>query len=325
MANAEQLKALIKSHADGDDTRFYAIAIQVAAHAARTGHTKLAQELRDLIDQAKSAESPKGMRTRPVALAQPRGELASLLLVSYPTHCLSDMALEPSLQSRIKRVLLEQRQRDKIRHHGFAPMKKLLLVGPPGTGKTMTASVLASETSLPLLTIQLDALITKYMGETAAKLRMVFDAIGQTRGVYLFDEFDALGGRRAERNDVGEIRRVLNSFLQFLERDESDSLIIAATNHPELLDRALFRRFDAVLEYKLPSSELAERVMKGTLAALNTDNIDWIQAKQAADGLSHSDLTRACQYAAKEAILEGTTHISTQILIAALQERHTTE
>jgi len=156
------------------------------------------------------------------------------------------MALDPPLHSRIKRVLLEQTQRDKIRHHGFAPMRKLLLIGPPGTGKTMTAAVLAGETALPLLTIQLDALITKYMGETAAKLRMVFDAIEQTRGVYLFDEFDALGGRRAERNDVGEIRRVLNSFLQFLERDESDSLVIAATNHPELLDRALFRRFDAM-------------------------------------------------------------------------------
>jgi len=103
------------------------------------------------------------------------------------------MALDPPLHSRIKRVLLEQTQRDKIRHHGFAPMRKLLLIGPPGTGKTMTAAVLAGETALPLLTIQLDALITKYMGETAAKLRMVFDAIEQTRGVYLFDEFDALG------------------------------------------------------------------------------------------------------------------------------------
>jgi len=178
--------------------------------------------------------------------SQPRGELATLLLVSYPRQRLADMALDPPLHSRIKRVLLEQTQRDKIRHHGFAPMRKLLLIGPPGTGKTMTAAVLAGETALPLLTIQLDALITKYMGETAAKLRMVFDAIEQTRGVYLFDEFDALGGRRAERNDVGEIRRVLNSFLQFLERDESDSLVIAATNHPELLDRALFRRFDAM-------------------------------------------------------------------------------
>src|ERR1051326_8540510 len=109
MANAEQLKALIRSHAQGDDTRFYAIAIQVAAHAARTGHTKLAQELRDLVDKAKSSEQSKGMRTRPVALAQPRGELATLLLVSYPRQRLGDMALDASVENKIKRVLLEQR------------------------------------------------------------------------------------------------------------------------------------------------------------------------------------------------------------------------
>src|SRR6185503_21230260 len=99
------------------------------------------------------------------------------------------------------------------------------------------------------------------MGETAAKLRLVFDAIQQTRAVYLFDEFDALGGERTSKNDVGEIRRVLNSFLQFLEQDESDSLIIAATNHPQLLDRAVFRRFDTVIQYGLPSKAAAESVM----------------------------------------------------------------
>ena len=119
----------------------------------------------------------------------------------------------------------------------------------------MTAAAVAGELGLPLFSIQLDGLITKYMGETAAKLRVVFDAIQATRGVYLFDEFDALGGERGSKNDVGEIRRVLNSFLQFLEQDESDSLVLGATNHAGLLDRALFRRFDAVLEYALPTPE----------------------------------------------------------------------
>ena len=116
----------------------------------------------------------------------------------------------------------------------------------------MSASALAGELHLPLFTIVLDGLITKFMGETAAKLRLIFEAISQTRGVYLFDEFDALGSERASGNDVGEIRRVLNSFLQFLEQDQSDSLIVAATNHPKLLDRALFRRFDDVIEFALP-------------------------------------------------------------------------
>ena len=114
-------------------------------------------------------------------------------------------------------------------------MRKLLLVGPPGTGKTMTAAALAGELGLPLFSIRLDGLITKYMGETAAKLRLVFDAIQATRGVYLFDEFDALGGERSAKNDVGEIRRVLNSFLQFLEQDDSASIVMGATNHVEIV------------------------------------------------------------------------------------------
>jgi SpoVK/Ycf46/Vps4 family AAA+-type ATPase len=252
MANAAQIKALIRSHADGDDTRFYSIAMQVAAKAARSGHGQLAQELRQLVDQAKARAVKTGTpRVEPIPMARPRGELAGLLTVSYPKTRLPDMALDTDVQGRIQRVLLEQRQRERIREHGFIPLRKVLLVGPPGTGKTMTASVLAGELSLPLFTIQLHALITKFMGETAAKLRLIFDALEQTRGVYLFDEFDALGGQRAAQNDVGEIRRVLNSFLQFLEQDPSDSLVIAATNYVKLLDRALFRRFDAVIEYRL--------------------------------------------------------------------------
>lgn len=133
MAKADQIKALIRSHAEGDDSRFYAIAMQVAAQAARSGHGKLAQELRDLVDRAK--ERAKAVQPapgpRPIPLVQPRGELSGLLTVGYPKTRLADMALEPDLQQRIDRVLLEQRQRERIREHGFAPLRKLLLVGPP--------------------------------------------------------------------------------------------------------------------------------------------------------------------------------------------------
>jgi SpoVK/Ycf46/Vps4 family AAA+-type ATPase len=320
MANAAQIKALIRSHADGDDTRFYAIAMQVAAKAARIGHGKLAEELRDMVDKAKLRRS-RTLPEAPTPLAQPRGELASLITVSYPKSRLADMALDAKTQGRIERILLEQRQRDRIRQHGFAPQRKILLVGPPGTGKTMTASVLAGELAFPLFTIQLHGLITKFMGETAAKLRLIFDALEQTRGAYLFDEFDALGGERTVSNDVGEIRRVLNSFLQFLEQDHSDSLVIAATNHAKLLDRALFRRFDAVIEYQLPSVTIAKEVMQGRLALLDTSGVDWEAAAQAADSLSHADVTRACEQAAKNAILAHTTKIKTEGLVATLNER----
>lgn len=323
MANAEQVKALIRSHADGDDSRFYAIAMQVAAQAARHGHSRFAQELKGLIDEAKErahALAPTDT-SRPIPLAKPRGELSGLLSFSYPKSRLSDMSLDSELRGRLERTLLEQRERQRILEHGLTPMRKLLLVGPPGTGKTMTASVLAGELSLPLFAIQLHGLITKYLGETAAKLRLIFDAIDQTRGVYFFDEFDAVGGERAGRNDVGEIRRVLNSFLQFLEQDASDSLVIAATNHVELLDPALFRRFDLVLRYPLPDPEIAEKIMRGRLAMLDTSKVRWAELRDAAEGLSHADIAQSCDQAAKNAVLDRRKAISTIELALALAER----
>jgi SpoVK/Ycf46/Vps4 family AAA+-type ATPase len=153
----------------------------------------------------------------------------------------------------------------------------------------------------------LEGLITKFMGETAAKLRLVFEAIRQTQGVYLFDEFDALGAHRSQANDVGEIRRVLNSFLQLLEKDSSQSLIVAATNHPEMLDRALFRRFDDVIEYNLPDTKLAEEILRRKLAMFQTADIDWPRVLPETEGLSQAELVRASEGAAKKAVLGGST------------------
>ncbi|XXR97634.1 ATP-binding protein [Sorangium sp. So ce426] len=237
--------------------------MQVAAHAARQGHGKLAQELRELIDTAKGA--PRRGERVPHPVVQPRGELAGPLSVSYPKTRLSDMVLEPKLQARLERILLEQRQREKLLTHGLAPRRKILLVGPPGTGKTLTARVLAGELSQRLFTILLDGIITRFMGETAAKLRLVFDALQHTRGVYLFDEFDALGSHRTSQNDIGEIRRVLNSFFQFLEQDETESLIIAATNQPEF---ASAPGFDLALQSFNVRSAGIEMVTSRTLAGV---------------------------------------------------------
>lgn len=196
-------------------------------------------------------------------------------------------------------MVLEQRQQDRLRAHGFEPMRRLLLTGPPGTGKTMPARALAGELRLLLFTVRLDGLITKLMGETAAKLRLIFDSVAETRGVYLFDEVDALAGERALGDDVGEIRRVLNSFLQFLEQHESQSLLIAASNHPQLLDRALFRRFDLVVEYPLPTPDVVRTVISNRLASMVPPRWPWKTIEQAANGLSQAEITVACEFAAK--------------------------
>lgn len=318
MATADQIKALIKSHLRDDDERFIAVAMQVAAHAARHGHGRMAEEIRALVDQAKK---DRRRPSQPVPIARPRGDLAALLSVSYPETRLADMVLAEGVRLSLERILREQRGRQKLLSHGLKPRRKLLLVGPPGSGKTMTASALAGELRLPLYTLLLHGLITKFMGETAAKLRLVFDALADQRGVYLFDEFDAIGGQRSAGNDVGEIRRVLNSFLQFLEQDESQSLIIAATNHPEALDRALFRRFDDVIEYTAAPKDLAQRVLRNRLAPFEVADIDWDAAAAAADGLSYADVVHACEAAGKDAVLDDTLRVTTEALTAALNDR----
>jgi len=320
MATADQLKALLKSYIEGDGEQFLTVSMQVAASAARRGQTRLAQELRDLIDEAKRRASQPPVRPT-VPLARPVGELADLFNASYPKTRLAEMVLSEAVQRSLERVLSEYRQQDKLRAHALSARRKLLLVGPPGSGKTMTATALAGELKLPLLAIRLDGLITKYMGETAAKLRQVFDAMVTTRGIYLFDEFDAIGGDRARPNDVGEIRRVLNSFLQFLEADDSDSLILAATNHQEILDPALFRRFDDVIYYCYPRPEQVELLVKNRLNSFNLCRVQWDKVRRAASGLSFAEVVRASSEAAKAAVLDDRAEIETDQLLEMLRER----
>src|SRR5690606_5000356 len=158
----------------------------------------------------------------------------------------NDMVLDKQVKLSLDRVIEEQRKIELLRQHNLTPRRKLLLTGSPGCGKTMTAQALAGELGLTVFIIRLDGLISKFMGESIAKLRMIFDAMEDHRGVYLFDEFDSIGSQRDQGQDVGEIKRVLNSFLINIEKDQSNSIVIAATNLPESLDKALFRRFDDI-------------------------------------------------------------------------------
>jgi len=320
MASAEQLKALIKSHINRDEGQFYSVAMQVAAHAAKMGHGNLAVELRDMIDAAKARLVP-GESGKLLSLAKPRGELANLLTVTYPKNRLPDMVLDDKALAQLQQVIKEQRLFARIREHGLAPRRKLLLIGPPGTGKTMTASILAGELGIPLFLVRLDALITKFMGETAAKLRQVFDSITDMRGVYFFDEFDAIGSQRGLPNDVGEIRRVLNSFLQMIEHDQSNSLIVAATNHPEILDYALFRRFDDVVEYKLPELDQIVGLIRARLGGFRSKGLALKSVAARAKGLSYAEICRAVDGAIKEAIMHNQSSIEVANLNRMLEER----
>lgn len=320
MPSNEQIKALLASHAEGDEAQFYSIAMQIAAGEARLGHGKAAEELRILIDKAKSRTSVAASRV-PIPLARPRGELVDVLSVSYPKINLADMVLSKAIATKLGRVIREHKAVRPIRSHGLAPRRKLLLVGKPGTGKTLTASALAGELGLPLFVVHLDGLITKFMGETAAKLRLIFEAIGQTRGVYLFDEFDSIGSERGLGNDVGEIRRVVSSFLQMVEQDQSDSLIVAATNNIGLLDQALFRRFDDIIKFDLPDIERIKLALKSKLSGFKPTKIKWAEAAKLAIGMSFADLTRASEDAIKDALISDRTTVGQADLMAAIRER----
>ena len=317
MASGEQLKALLESHVDGDDDRFFSVAMQVAAHEARRGHGRLAEELRVLIDRARSRPGAGA----PVPIGRPRGELANLLEASCPSARLGQLVLGEELEAQIRRVIREQRHAGRILERGLAPRRKLLLTGPPGTGKTLTASVLAGELGLPLLQVRLDGLLTKYMGETAAKLRQIFEATGRTRGVYFFDEFDAIGSQRGLANDVGEIRRVLNSFLQMIEQERSHSLVVAATNHPGILDPALFRRFDDVLRYELPDRSQIAQVLRARFASEAVERVRWRTLADLAAGLSCAEVVRAADEVLKDALIHERPLIREVDIRAMLKER----
>jgi SpoVK/Ycf46/Vps4 family AAA+-type ATPase len=328
MTTARQLIGMIRSHAAGDHDRFLSIVEEVANEAQRAGKKRVADDIHKLLANVRSSAKGDVAHFRPTPLAKPRGELAGLIKASYPDTRLGDLVLNPDLSRKISRIVREQREHEALEAHGLLPRKRFLLSGPPGTGKTMTAAAIAGELSMPLFTVLLDGVINKYMGESAAKLRLIFEAMHNTRGVYFFDEVDALATARGNENDVGEARRVLTSFLQFLEEDTSRSIIIAATNLRTLLDPAIFRRFQGAFAYAKPSRDEARALLRHHLLQFDRDSLDWEVLDGEMKGLSQADLASAADDAARDAVLEQKGRLTTEFLVRALRDRgqlHTVE
>ena len=311
MATAEQIKSLLQSHYKNDNERFTSIALQLAAHEARQGHLSIAKDIKALVDRSKT-DGFKVIKISP--------DLSDLVLVYYPENRLNELILSKDVNGKLQRIIKEYKQRDKIQKFGLQNRRKVLLSGLPGTGKTATASAISGELKIPLYVIMMDKLMTKYMGETASKLRQIFDMMISNRGVYLFDEFDAIGAERGRDNEVGEIRRVLNSFLQFIEQDSSESIIFGATNNIRILDSALFRRFDDIINYTLPNKSDIEELIKLKLSRY-LGNFSLEKVITTASGLSHAEVTNACHDALKEIILNDKKTVTQQLLIQMIKDR----
>jgi SpoVK/Ycf46/Vps4 family AAA+-type ATPase len=312
MPTTDQVMSLAKAHLGGDNERFKTTLLQIAAHEAQMGHAKTAGELKALAEK-KTVPFPDVSRLRPND---------SMLEMTMPDSSLSQLVVKDDTLLRIQRILDEYRNKKKLHAVGLDNRRKILIEGLPGTGKTFTASVVASELGLPLYTLQVDKLVTKFLGETSVRLRQVFDTIRNQTGVYLFDEFDAIGADRGTDNEVGEMRRILNSMLQFLDNDLSESLIIAVTNNQTLLDKALFRRFDDVLHYDLPSKPEIIKLMHLHFGSIeHVDTLLMPSVLTAAEHLSQAEIVRICDDAMKSSILTGKP-VSEPMLLRLLQERH---
>ena len=283
MATADQILSLIRNHLNNDDTQFRKVALQISAVEARSGHAIVARTIQELLNQNKNKD------------------IDDLLLQVDTYDDMTSLVLCQELKEKLDRVIKEYLKKETLSKYGLANRRKLLLYGASGTGKTMTASALAKEFNLPFFVVRTEKVVTKFMGETGQKLGRIFDFINDVPAVYLFDEFDAIGSQRGMDNEVGEQRRILNTFLQLLERDDSDSFIIAATNSIESIDKAMFRRFDDVIEYKLPDTEQRLALLREYL--YTAKDLDFSSAEPLFDGMSHAEIKMVCSDIFKESLL----------------------
>jgi len=312
------LKLLLISHADGDESSFRKAALQLAAAESTAGHVRVAEEIRAIIAKLPPTST---RRLGPIVdIAAPRGELADILEGGHRDERLRDIVLRDDVRETLLRVISENRSRARLERFGMSPRRRLLFHGVPGCGKTLAAAVLAGEMGLPLMTVRFDALFSRFLGATAVQLRAIFAEMPRRPGVYLFDEFDSVAKARGDSQDVGEMNRVVTAFLQLVDADVSGSILVAATNHVELLDRAVFRRFDVIVPFDKPSRDQLADLLKLRLGTVGlSDEVAERLAAQA-EGWSFADVARACDDAVRTMALDDRDQLLEHDMVTALKE-----
>lgn len=309
MADGRLLRQLLKTGASGDSTAFRQVAEKVIEDERAKKHHLLANDLERILYGEPTGGQAGPRRLHEVPKDSERG--AELLTVRQPVRDLGDVVLSDELRSILQEVLLEQGQSELLGTYGLKPIHRLLFCGPPGCGKTSAAEVLATELGVELVTIRFDAVVSSFLGETSANLRKVFDFLSNGRFVGLFDEFDAIAKEREDAAEHGELRRVVNSFLQMLDGYRGQSILIAATNHEQIIDRALWRRFDEVLLFEKPNIEQIKQLLavklRGVRHELPLDAPGFLTQFK---GLSHADIERVVIRAIKTMVLRNREFLS---------------
>lgn len=319
MSNGKLLRKLIRAGSDRDEESFREVSEEIIRYERQKKHHLLANDLeRILYGERSSAESlgTKQLRDQ-VPIDEERG--LPLLQIREPVRDLEEIILADDTREVIESVLLERRRSDLLGSYGLSSIERLLFCGPPGCGKTLAAEVLATELSLPLAIIQLDSVVSSYLGQTATNLRRIFDFIAANECVALFDEFDALGKKRSDSSEHGEVRRVVNAVLQLMDAYRGDSLLIAATNHEQVLDPAIWRRFEEVLLFEPPNIAQIRKFVRMKLSGVRRKfEIDDAPVDEWFSGISYADIERVLIRALKNMILRGEEFIESRHIEHAL-------
>ncbi len=258
MAHGDLLRRLFASHVRSDDAAFRLAAGELIAEERRKNHRLLADELERELNAAVQPGAWASLTFR--TLPKSRDD-RPLLRLTKPKHELTDLVLEPAVRTLVGEVVVESRSRSVLAGHGLQPRRQLMMIGLPGTGKSATAHAIAAELSLPVASASLAAITSSYLGDTARNLEAVVQFAEQTPCVLLLDEFDTLGQERSQRGDHGEMRRVAATLLQLLDDMHGESLVVATSNHPRLIDAAVWRRFDEVIVFdKLTEAQVSDLI-----------------------------------------------------------------
>ncbi|MBD2093270.1 ATP-binding protein [Microcoleus sp. FACHB-1515] len=323
MARGEILKKLFQSFSRNEREAFYSAAKELIEEERGKNHLLLAKDLETVLHDS-NGHSSRPLASNPAPWHQfpepPKDKETGLPLLDVKRFDLTwdHIILSDTIFDTLNEVVLENRKQDVLTAYGLKPKNKLLFCGLPGCGKTQTARVLSSVLGLPLVYVNLTAVFSSFLGETATNLQKIFTYVERDEWVVLFDEFDAIARDRNTPNEHGEVKRLVNSLLQLIDTTTSQSLFIAATNHESLLDSAVWRRFDEVILFEPPTLDLRITLLKRYLSAIRYPGIDLTSFAARIENATGADVERICADAIKMVILRGDNVLTVTDLEAAI-------